>query len=140
MEQQGRSQIQFYRRSELQNGKAIDDDNVDAPGTTNSQHLHFSNALQLGVHLNSAYIMLIEDDFPLCKTGWSKFVQIFYKAYGPSPDFERKAGPCGIFAATGGSGILVRRDIGIILVYLLRVLLPHVSLVTFIYIGNQILA
>ena len=79
----------------------------------------------------SAYVLLTEDDFPLCPTidshgqkswkeSWDQLVRAIVDTNSAMPDSsimvpgmdvveeERSAGHCGVFIATGGSGLAIR--------------------------------
>lgn len=94
------------------------------------QRLHVARGLEYAVTTggSSAYIMLAEDDFPLCPpsshqkadTTWQELQRVLLATNNAMPDFpplsgsrtiteeEATAGHCGLFLATGGSGLAMR--------------------------------
>jgi hypothetical protein len=80
------------------------------------QRLHFSNAIEWALNnIDSTFVMLIEDDFPLCQPdGFTNFLKTLSWTFGSDSN------PCAVFIGTGGSGILLRRDIAEIIISLLR--------------------
>lgn len=71
---------------------------VQGNGSDLNQRLHVSRALELAVDTyDSAYISLIEDDFPICgRREWQELLTVVYKANKQHPNH------CGIFVGTGG--------------------------------------
>ncbi|KAG0182608.1 hypothetical protein DFQ29_003161 [Apophysomyces sp. BC1021] len=76
-------------------------------GEVLDQRLHVSKALKLAAdRYDSTYIALLEDDFPVCgPREWRELEHVVYEAN------QRVPGHCGLFVATGGSGLFMRPDI-----------------------------
>jgi len=53
---------------------------------------------------NASYVMLLEDDFLLCQDGWNNILLSLDMAQGEVPRH------CGVFVATGGSGLIFRNS------------------------------
>ncbi|KAK4701853.1 hypothetical protein P7C70_g4377, partial [Phenoliferia sp. Uapishka_3] len=99
------------------------------------QRLHVARGLDYASHAGgeSAYVLLTEDDFPLCPNGngaadgwsetWDSLKRALVDTNDLMPDFtsdptssnlvnyasqEASSGHCGLFLATGGSGLAIR--------------------------------
>ncbi|CAO3607993.1 unnamed protein product [Cunninghamella blakesleeana] len=60
--------------------------------------------------ITNAYIVLLEDDFPICgQRAWQEMKTIIYQANQQLPNH------CGIFVGTGGSGLFLKPEIATIL-------------------------
>jgi len=74
-------------------------------------------ALAIGAaaeNTNSEYIMFVEDDFPVCEDdGWDKITSLLVKASRAVPRH------CGVFVATGASGLIFRSTLAPTLIRLL---------------------
>ena len=98
---------------------ALPIDWIRRPGTVDrlDQRLHVARALAHAVAAttNSRYIMLAEDDFPLCDPAtqsWSKLLRGLHELDARMPDREDgEPGHCGLFVGTGGSGLIMRSEI-----------------------------
>jgi hypothetical protein len=78
-------------------------------GTRRDQRMHLAKALRgASRRWRTAYVGIIEDDFPLCQGQWREFMHIIWEAN------QRVPGHCGIFVGTGGSGLLFRRDVALL--------------------------
>ncbi|KAI8071495.1 hypothetical protein BC940DRAFT_270282 [Gongronella butleri] len=69
---------------------------------------HMAGALKHAVsqEKTSAYIALLEDDFPICgRHAWREIENIIYLANTRVPNH------CGVFVGTGGSGLFLKPDI-----------------------------
>lgn len=88
------------------------------------QRLHVARGLAYASSLDTAYVVLSEDDFPLCEdrhTGgwsrtWTRLQQALVRTNELMPDAITDEGAitpghCGVFFATGGSGFAIRREI-----------------------------
>ncbi|KAI9494993.1 hypothetical protein BDB00DRAFT_786835 [Zychaea mexicana] len=77
---------------------------VREEGDQMNQRLHVSKALQLAADsFQSTYISLVEDDFPVCGSdAWRNIENVIYEANEHAPDH------CGVFVATGGSGLFLK--------------------------------
>lgn len=119
----------------IQYGKLLKEENdlviYTEEDTGRNQAKHFSNAIKYALEENLAFIMLIEDDFPLCQGAWPLLLSIMKRAYAPFPRLED--GPCGVFVGSGGSGLIIRRDIARIVS---RILLTYSALPTDIIIQD----
>jgi hypothetical protein len=77
-------------------------------GNERKQALHMSRALELvnaDAKTASAYVTLIEDDFPLCgKDAWQMFLRVLWEANTHLPH------RCGAFVGTGGTGIILHHS------------------------------
>lgn len=100
----------------------------DPRATSNrlDQRLHVARGLEYSTRSPSAYVLLAEDDFPLCPDGavdgskswkktWVELMRVLVATNVAMPDptddagvEERRAGHCGVFIATGGSGLAMR--------------------------------
>lgn len=115
---------QFFSTSPLHTAKAAQyiEWRRDPRGHANrlDQRLHVARGLQYAAHHGgeSAYIMLTEDDFPLCrntegeknwKNTWAQLTRALVETNEAMPDSSvGTSGHCGLFVATGGSGLAVR--------------------------------
>lgn len=87
------------------------------------QRLHVARGLAYTASHETAYVLLTEDDFPLCsepqgdgRTGtWHQLQRALVRTNELMPDAgldgDRSPGHCGLFFATGGSGFAIRRSI-----------------------------
>ncbi|GAA5980425.1 hypothetical protein JCM10908_001650 [Rhodotorula pacifica] len=88
------------------------------------QRLHVARGLAYASSLETAYVVLSEDDFPLCEEtrigGWARTWRQLQQALIRTNELMPDAvlgdgsvtpGHCGLFFATGGSGFAVRRTI-----------------------------
>ncbi|CAG8525999.1 6557_t:CDS:2 [Dentiscutata erythropus] len=74
-------------------------------GSEINQRLHVSKAIKfVAENFKSAYIALVEDDFPLCDGKWKEMLTVIYNANLRVPRH------CGIFVGTGGSGLFMRNN------------------------------
>lgn len=78
------------------------------------QKRHFAAALTYATKLDTQYVMLLEDDFPLCEGCWKKLMTVLVYAQSGIA-----AGHCGIFVGTGGSGLIIRHEMIPVLAQLL---------------------
>lgn len=103
----------------------------DPRATSNrlDQRLHVARGLDYAAKDggDSAYVLLAEDDFPLCPGGggskleqwsnaWEELMRVFVATNEAMPDLASSDatltnGHCGIFIATGGSGLAIRGTI-----------------------------
>ncbi|GAA5827106.1 hypothetical protein JCM5353_006190 [Sporobolomyces roseus] len=100
-------------------------------GNRLDQRLHVARALDYASkEEDSAYVSLTEDDFPLCEDpsngahglrNYEKTMAKLERALVetnrllPDPTSSSNLGHCGLFAATGGSGLIIRNSIASIL-------------------------
>lgn len=66
------------------------------PGGAKQRQDFATGLISAAVNVDSRYIAIIEDDFPICKGGWNKLMTILYEAN------VRVPGHCGLFVGTGG--------------------------------------
>ncbi|KAI8338920.1 hypothetical protein BC941DRAFT_262705 [Chlamydoabsidia padenii] len=80
---------------------------IREPGDVWNHRLHISSALQHATaNDSSAYVALLEDDFPICgRHAWREIENVIYEANIQVP------GHCGVFVGTGGSGLFLKPDI-----------------------------
>lgn len=75
------------------------------------QRLHVARGLSYASEEESAYVVLTEDDFPLCPGAWEELGRGLVRTNEVMPDTEEGAGHCGVFFATGGSGLAIRGSV-----------------------------
>lgn len=89
------------------------------------QRLHVARGLEYAASKRGAYVLLTEDDFPLCEDerpargkerswddAWTKLQAALVATNERMPDAHDDApGHCGLFLATGGSGLAIRSEI-----------------------------
>ncbi|GAA5857239.1 hypothetical protein JCM8547_009392 [Rhodosporidiobolus lusitaniae] len=102
-----------------------------AAGNRLDQRLHVARGLEYAAGLGGAYVLLTEDDFPLCEDGgngesswsgaWEKLQAALVKTNELMPDVFASSTPghCGLFLSTGGSGLAIRTPIAALLPSLL---------------------
>ncbi|KAI7828692.1 hypothetical protein BC939DRAFT_483363 [Gamsiella multidivaricata] len=56
----------------------------------------------------------MEDDFPFCAGGWQETLNTIYEANRQVPDH------CGVFVATGGSGLIFKRSVALTATFVLE--------------------
>lgn len=76
-----------------------------------NQHLHFADALEWAAQdQQSAYVMIVEDDFPLCHGKWPEVQRIMAETWLPANTVSHQLDSnevCGVFVATGGRYVIV---------------------------------
>lgn len=66
-----------------------------------NQMMHVISILQEAQALNSDYVLLLEDDFPICAYKWHVLMQKMCTIQ------QHQVNNCGLFTATGGSGFVI---------------------------------
>lgn len=112
------SHVAYDRALANRSDSALPIDWVRRPGAVDrlDQRLHVARALAHAVATtDSRYVMLAEDDFPLCDPAtqsWSKLLRGLHELDVRMPDREDgEPGHCGLFVGTGGSGLIMRSEI-----------------------------
>ena len=108
----------YDRALAARSDSALSIDWVRRPGAVDrlDQRLHVARALTHAVATtDSRYIMLAEDDFPLCDPAtqsWLKLLRGLDQLDARMPDRgDGEVGHCGLFVGTGGSGLIIRSEI-----------------------------
>ncbi|KAF9582450.1 hypothetical protein BGW38_000194 [Lunasporangiospora selenospora] len=88
---------------------------VREEGSEISQRKHLVSAIRkIGTEMDSAYLGIMEDDFPFCKHGWQDMLNTVYEAN------QRVKEHCGVFVGTGGSGLIFKRAVALTASFILE--------------------
>ncbi|KAF9190194.1 hypothetical protein BGZ51_008824 [Haplosporangium sp. Z 767] len=84
-------------------------------GSEKNQRKHLISAIRkVGTTEDTVYLGIMEDDFPFCKGGWQEMLNTIYEAN------RRVQDHCGIFVATGGSGLIFKRSMALTASFILE--------------------
>ncbi|RUS21620.1 hypothetical protein BC937DRAFT_92100 [Endogone sp. FLAS-F59071] len=83
---------------------------VREEGSEWDQRAHVARALNIVAEEgDSTYVALVEDDFPMCgEATWRELLNVVYEAN------RRVPAHCGVFVGTGGSGLIMKRRIALL--------------------------
>ncbi|KAG0048232.1 hypothetical protein BGZ83_006789 [Gryganskiella cystojenkinii] len=85
-------------------------------GFEKNQRKHLISAIRaVGTVQDTVYLGIMEDDFPFCSNGgWQEMLNTIYKAHEEVPEH------CGVFVATGGSGLIFKRSVALTASFILE--------------------
>ncbi|GJJ77764.1 hypothetical protein EMPS_10123 [Entomortierella parvispora] len=84
-------------------------------GFEKNQRKHLISAIRkVGSVEDTVYLGIMEDDFPFCEGGWQEMLNTIYLAHQTVPEH------CGVFVATGGSGLIFKRSVALTATFILE--------------------
>ncbi|KAF9959596.1 hypothetical protein BGZ72_009326 [Mortierella alpina] len=84
-------------------------------GSEKNQRKHLVSAIRkVGTAEDTVYLGIMEDDFPFCAGGWQEMLNTIHEANRQVPDH------CGVFVATGGSGLIFKRSVALTASFILE--------------------
>ncbi|KAF9580494.1 hypothetical protein BGW38_002843 [Lunasporangiospora selenospora] len=88
---------------------------VREQGSEKNHRKHLISAIRhVGTTEDTVYLGIMEDDFPFCAGGWQGMLNLIYEAN------RQVQGHCGVFIATGGSGLIFKRSVALTASFILE--------------------